>query len=112
MRQFGEGKLAPSAAAGSRLIDNRWHHVAGIFDGASLRLYLDGKEKSVVSFPGPIAYPLGQDIWIGTHGNGLNGYGFFGQIDEVQIAGKARSPAWIRLAYENQKSALSLLEFP
>ncbi len=105
-------KWGRATVAASRLIDNRWHLIAGIFDGTSLRIYMDGKEKSVVSFQGPIAYPLGQDLWIGTHGNGINGYGFFGQIDEVQIAGVARSSDWLRLAYENQKTEMSLLEFP
>lgn len=98
-------------AADAKVSDGAWHHVAGVFDGSSLRVYLDGRERAAVPFSGPIAYSLGTDFWIGKHGNGQSRYDFTGRIDEAQVSPSGRSPAWIRLAYENQRPGSVLLEF-
>jgi len=39
----------------------KWHHLAGVYDGVALRLYLDGKQLSSTEHRGPIAagaYPV------------------------------------------------------
>jgi hypothetical protein len=100
-----------SEATGFTILDQRWHYVVGVFDGEFLRLYLDGIERSVQMFHQNLAYPLGPDFWIGRNGDGDRLHDFFGQIDEVQISGKFRSAAWIKLAYENQKPGSTLLEY-
>jgi hypothetical protein len=36
---------------------------------------------------------------------------FAGTLDEVRISTVVRSPGWIRLSYENQRSGQTLVEF-
>jgi len=45
-------------------------------------------------------------MWIGGW---YNNYDFIGDIDEVKISGVTRSPAWIKLEYENQKILQTLV---
>ncbi len=60
-----------------------WHHVAGVFDGSQLRVYIDGREDGVKA--STIAPASGtQNLKIGADKNGAN---FFnGLIDEVRIS--------------------------
>lgn len=50
-------------------------------------------------------------VWIGRC-PGLPGGGFFsGNIDELRISGVARSDSWIKLCYQSQRRALSIISF-
>ncbi len=98
-------------AKGIKVMDQRWHWLVGMADGAMLRLFVDGEEKAAVPFAQKLAYPLGKDFWIGRNGGDDNLHDFRGQIDEVRVTRQVRSAAWIKLAYENQKSGSTLLEF-
>lgn len=62
-----------------------WHHVAGVFDGSQLRVYLDGrldgaKASTVAPAPGT------QSLKIGASGNGGGASFFNGLIDEVRVS--------------------------
>ena len=75
----------PLAGAGSAAADvGTWHHIAGLWDGESWRLYRDGVQiASVPSTVGAVTVPTVG--WaIGARGNGSERY-FDGQIDEVRI---------------------------
>ncbi|MGL1937298.1 MAG: DUF2341 domain-containing protein, partial [Fibrobacterales bacterium] len=80
---------------------DKWLHVTGTYDGADLKLFVNGEEigsKAVVS----AASTNAQSLFIG----GINGYAddfFDGYMDEVRVASSARSADWIKLAYENQR---------
>ena len=61
-----------------------WHHVAGVFDGSQLRVYLDGKAdglKGTTVAPGPGT----QSLKIGARGND-GAFSFSGLIDEVRVS--------------------------
>lgn len=61
-----------------------WHHVAGVFDGSELRVYLDGREdgaKASTVAPAPGT----QSLKIGARGNDA-GTRFNGLIDEVRVS--------------------------
>lgn len=72
--------------ATSPLALNTWHHVAGVYDGAALALYVDGVLKSSVAGSGSVQVST-QPVEIGTFGAD-----FQGQIDEVRISNVALSP--------------------
>ncbi len=70
-------------------LDNEWHHIMGTYDGALMRLYVDGLQA------GPMAScnvdGVYEDVFIGSSGPVTNKY-FKGQIDDVWIYGCALDP--------------------
>lgn len=72
---------------------NNWHHVAGTFDGSTLRLFLDGKEVATatdnhgVAFGGN-AVGIGADVAFDAQNPNVPNT-FSGLIDEVRIYNRA-----------------------
>ncbi|MFP5419205.1 MAG: DUF2341 domain-containing protein [Gammaproteobacteria bacterium] len=77
---------AASVTATAPLADGKWQHVAIVVAADVLRLYIDGKPAGEA---GGAALPSGAL----TFGNG-----YHGEADEIQLAGAARSPAWVAVA--------------
>jgi len=77
-----------SASSASLMLTNRWYHVAGVFDGNNLLLYINGElvaksDASSIS-PSPASLIIGDSpTWTGRNFNGV--------IDEVRIWDIARS---------------------
>jgi hypothetical protein len=72
----------------------RWVHLAGTFDGATMRLYVDGVERGTLSRPGPLkpnAFPL----CLGSYEPGHTAH-FVGLLDEVKLYDRALSPQQIQ----------------
>ena len=90
-----------------RVADGGWHHVAGTYDGAMRRLYVDGVLQSWTRSerPGPIP-KNNWDIGIGNtkvdYGTG-EFFGYDGLIDDVRVYNRALSAAEIRALYDAQK---------
>lgn len=73
---------------------DRWYHVAGVYDGSEIRLYIDGVLKANTSFSGDIGYARENRVLIGVdnEGTAFNPQYFFpGFIDEVRINDAALS---------------------
>jgi hypothetical protein len=77
--------ISPEAPA-SVVWDGAWHHVVGAYDGASVRLWIDGAQVgdgTPASFS--IAYGVGsRGVYIGTY-RGSCDLGFRGDIDNVGV---------------------------
>jgi hypothetical protein len=86
------------STVGVNMNDGQWHHIAGTYDGAAMRIYWDGTLNSSLSVSGTIN--TGSDrVYIG----GVYGkpkYGFSGVIDEVTIYNRALSAEEIRQLYK------------
>ncbi|MFM1996715.1 MAG: hypothetical protein RLZZ111_1102, partial [Planctomycetota bacterium] len=89
-----------SVTSGKAFQHEAWNHVAMTYDGAVLRLFLDGKlqgEKQIdrQRQPGgrPLAVARRQD-------NSGDGYHFKGAVDELSIYDRALSPEQIRARFE------------
>lgn len=80
--QAGEARVASPAA----LAVGVWQHLAVVVDGGTLRLYVDGKPAGEAAGAAMPAGPL------------TVGGGYRGEADEIQLAGAARSAAWIAVA--------------
>lgn len=81
-----------SAASASVMLTNRWYHVAGVYDGNNVLLYINGEliaRTPASSFsPSPTNLILGDDpTWSGRTFNGT--------LDEVRIWNIARTPSEI-----------------
>jgi Concanavalin A-like lectin/glucanases superfamily len=80
-----------SPDAGTAVWDGAWHHVAGTFDGASVRLFVDGAEIAAgTPWTTPITYSAqsATDLLLGDYA-GCGGLAFEGAIDEPKIWGRA-----------------------
>ncbi|MEE8452362.1 MAG: LamG domain-containing protein [Thermoguttaceae bacterium] len=71
------------------LDDGRWHHVAGVYDGQFLRIYVDGIEESSRKV-GPVTLNTNAEpVMVGSSG-GKSEF-FTGQIDEAALYTRALS---------------------
>jgi hypothetical protein len=110
------------------IADGQWHHVAGVYNGYSMVLYIDGNRDGVFSqsfgygqaliFLGALNNPSGTNLRIGAayYGMDFPGLYFVGQIDEVRLWDRALSQSEIQtnrrlalrqksLAYPNLQAA-------
>ncbi len=101
--------FAVSPDAGAGIWDGTWHHVVGTYDGASVRLYIDGAE---VGSGTPAIIPLGyglpdsNDLFIGAYG-GPSPFSFSGLIDEPSIYNEGLSAANVQGLFTSGKSAVA-----
>jgi Concanavalin A-like lectin/glucanases superfamily len=66
--------------------DNKWHHVAGTYDGQKVHLYVDGMEIGTgTAFKGDVAYDLAvRELFIGAY-RGACDLTFEGDVDEIRV---------------------------
>ena len=95
------GGAGANATAASALPANSWSHLALTYDGAALRLYVNGNLVATQSKTGTIATSTSQ-LQIG--GDGVYGQYFSGLIDEVRIYNTALTAVQIQ-ADMNQTGA-------
>ena len=73
--------------------DNEWHHVAGIYNGKTTALYIDGKQTAEQKSTGKMVPSTGP-LFIGTkHPNAPEGDYWNGLIDEIAIINRAVTTA-------------------
>lgn len=113
----GDSSLTP-APADAAVFDGRWHLVAGTYDGAAARLYVDGSLVGApVPAPSPLNYALGGASSFYVDGYPVEGCALFGNaddwpgaIDEVRLYDRALSPAELgRLAAATGPAAPALV---
>jgi WD40 repeat protein/serine/threonine protein kinase/tetratricopeptide (TPR) repeat protein len=81
--------------------DGKWHHVAGVYDGRQLRLYLDGGLEAAE----PTWGELGRNdfpVCIGENAQ-RPGHQWNGLIDDVRIYSYALSPQEVKMLYEGKE---------
>ncbi|MBD3242555.1 MAG: DUF2341 domain-containing protein, partial [Chitinivibrionales bacterium] len=96
--------------ANTSLVLSEWHHVVGVRDGAQLRVYVDGVDRSGFRRGTPSGV-LSDPEWglkVGAE-NGTSRHFHGVTIDEVRVEATARSDDWIRLCYMNQRPDDSLI---
>ncbi|HVN94930.1 MAG TPA: MotA/TolQ/ExbB proton channel family protein [Syntrophorhabdaceae bacterium] len=87
----------------------KWAHVGVSAEpGKNLAVYVNGQEKTSQKLSGGLVEPVA-DIGIGATVQGKNG--FAGDIDEIEIAGIARSAAYIRAEALSQGPETPLLSY-
>jgi Concanavalin A-like lectin/glucanases superfamily len=70
--------------------NNKWHHVAGTFDGTAAKLFVDGKQIDATTVPGPINYqlPTSGDSGFGGYLGTCDLY-YAGDLDDVALFSQA-----------------------
>jgi len=91
--------LSPDAGKG--VWDGNWHHVAGTYDGATVRLHVDGRQVGLGT-PATLTInynlPGGDDFAIGNYLT-PGPWGFRGSIAEVSIYNRALTASEIEAIY-------------
>ncbi|GJM17989.1 MAG: beta-galactosidase [Phycisphaeraceae bacterium] len=87
---LGDRYATASAESGFALDTDAWHHIAGVYDGAELRLYLDGERLATTPATGQrrtntLPMLIGADV--SNAGDGMSH--FNGMIDAVRISRSA-----------------------
>ena len=101
--------VAKSPHVDSSLWDGSWHHIAGSFDGSTVRLYVDGEEVGSGSdYNISIGYNLTtqNDLYFGNY-NGSITHPLHGDLDEVLIWNKALNATEILQHYTAAKEISS-----
>ncbi|WP_084142371.1 LamG-like jellyroll fold domain-containing protein [Psychroserpens burtonensis] len=74
--------------------DDEWHHVAAIYDGSNVKLYIDGVEDASVKLSAPMR--TNDSFFIAAAGKNSPSQYFRGNIDEVRVWDTELTPAQLR----------------
>jgi len=75
----------------------RWVHLAGTFDGKTMRIYVDGQEHGTMDRPGPVK-PNDFHLCLGNYEVGHVAH-FDGLLDEVKLWGRALTGEEVQAHY-------------
>lgn len=74
------------------LNDGKWHHVAGVWDGANLKVYVDGVLENSVAWSNAPAYAATNYVRIGAQNlTGTNTTFWNGSIDGIRLSAVAKT---------------------
>ena len=80
------------ATSGEVMQTGQWHHIAGVYDGDNIKIFIDGVERDSGgdggAYPGIV--PSDIDLWIAAS-PGWPANKFEGQIDDVRVWSHART---------------------
>ncbi len=79
-----------SVQSQSEVADGQWHHVAGVFNGHRILLYLDGKLEATLPVSGQLSLNA-SDVHLGDNPK-IPGRQFIGALDDVLIYQRALGP--------------------
>lgn len=94
--------FSESPDPGPGIWDGGWHHVVGTYDGANVRLYVDGAEVgsgTPANLRINYGLPTSNDLFIGTYGTTNSIYAFGGLVDEPSIYNLALTAAEVQQLY-------------
>ncbi len=87
----------------TNIVDDKFHHLAGTYDGSFVKIYVDGVLENSVSASGSIVYAGTLNLWLGANQQPSQfTRRFKGLIDEVQIYNRALSASEIQQLYQGQ----------
>ncbi len=92
--------VGPFSVSAHKKMDPGWHHLAGIYDGQRVKLYVDGEEVAARAGRGILAH---NDVEVAV--GHLAGARFAGRIGEARIAPAACSVEQIAAQYRRLASA-------
>ena len=85
---FGCGGTSGNYFDGSTVVtDNQWHHVCGVYDGASQTIYIDGVQDTRIPSTGNVTASTNR-LFIGEN-SGATGRHITGLIDDVRLYNRA-----------------------
>lgn len=102
---------ATLAKGGRKAHNGGWYHVASVYDGKHISLYVNGRRVEHYPLRGAIAYsphaPFSLGAQVDKSGRAVPGSGVRGGIDEIRIWNVVRSTRQIKKSYRKLVSTLS-----
>ena len=93
------GTASPSAGASITSINpGTWYHVVGTYDGANIRLYVNGVQESITAQTGDLLTTSSANLLFGKGSDATSGI-ITGSIDDVRVYNRALSAADIAELY-------------
>jgi hypothetical protein len=89
------------------VLDSTWHHFFLVWDGTTVRSYVDGTADNTGSLSGTLNNSIASTA-IGIFEGSLGG-GFDGKLDQVTFSDATRSADWITSEFNNQKASQTFL---
>jgi Concanavalin A-like lectin/glucanases superfamily len=89
----------------TNIADGTWHHIAGVWDGANLNLYIDTILVATTAWTNAPAYNVISFVQIGAlyqSATNANSSYFDGKIDDVRLWGIARSASNILVNWQRE----------
>jgi hypothetical protein len=96
----------PLSIAAHRVLQPGWHHIAGVYNGRTIKLFIDGLLVGERAGSGVI-HTNDVDVAIGRIQDGVGC--LHGVIDQVMISSTARNDDWIKTSYRNLVSPSSFI---
>lgn len=94
----------------SMFVSNQWQHISVTFSGGRATTFRNGNPVRTDTGLASMAKVKRISNFLGRSNWTADEY-FQGKLDEATISSTARSAAWIRLGYQNQKTGQSLVRF-
>lgn len=89
-------------AANSANTDSDWHHLVGIRDSGTSKLYLDGAIQTASSAEAPGL--TSNSLIMGKYYQEVASYYLVGSVDEGRISNTPRTASYVTASYNNQNS--------
>ncbi len=97
-----DGTWKSSNDSTTRIDDGSWHHIVGIYDASTIRIYIDGVQENSNSIGTTTLSSTNDPFSIGSYNNGTNFVEFWnGIIDDTRIYNRALSADEITQLYQN-----------
>lgn len=85
---YSGGSWRSASTTTGAISANTWHHVAGTFDGSTIRVFVDGTLLGSTSHSGTINDPSSPSVTLGSNIQGSQK--LVGLLDEVRVSNSAR----------------------
>jgi len=93
------------------LLPGQWYHVAAVYDGATMKLYVNGNEVATTPQSGEIVQDDTVPAWIGDNPENPNTRPWPGSLDEAAIFNKALTPEQLQALYDSRSATLEIVKW-
>ncbi|MDP2909568.1 MAG: LamG domain-containing protein, partial [bacterium] len=94
---FYDGATWYSAGSITNIDDGKWHHIVGVYDGAYVRIYIDGVQENFNNVGAKTFNSTANSVFLGSNG-GTSAF-WKGIIDDVRVYNYARTQEQIMQDY-------------